>query len=349
VSRVSELQLTLGTDQAFYVSDPLNIRYLCGFSGSFGALFITASEAILLTDSRYLIQAQSETSDVDINASGSLYPSTDLLGRCNELLFEKSHLTIDRHERLSNAAKTAKLTGTTSTIESMRIVKDNAEVSHIRTACSIATQALAHIMPAIHVGMSEREVARLLESTMLDFGADGVAFDTIVATGAHSAIPHHQPTEQILTQGDLLKIDFGAKVNGYHSDCTRTFVMGKALAWQRDVYAQVLTAQETGRKSIEIGKTFAAVNEAARASITNPDYAATFQHGLGHGVGLAIHEDPFFSASQQAKIETGMVFTVEPGIYLAERGGVRIEDTLLITPQGYENLTEFSYDLISLG
>lgn len=349
MSRASQLQLTLDTDQAFYVTDPLNIRYLCGFSGSHGALFITANQATLLTDSRYLIQAQIETDGVVINAGGSLYPTSDLLENCTQILFEKLHLTIDRHEKLVKAAPRAQTIGTAAVIEKMRLVKDPIEISYIRKACEIATSALSHILPAIHVGMSEREIARLLESTMFDFGADAIAFETIVATGSNSAIPHHQPTERMLAGGDLLKIDFGAKVNGYHSDCTRTFSMGNPSGWQQDVYQQVLAAQEAGRKHIEIGKSFAAVNDVARAAITKPDYAATFQHGLGHGVGLAIHEDPFFSPLEQAKIEPGMVFTVEPGIYLADRGGVRIEDTLLITPQGYENLTEFSYDFISLG
>lgn len=349
MTRLSRIQQSLDVSQAFYVSDALNIRYLCGFTGSFGALFVTTHNATLLTDSRYLIQAGSETTGVSISATGNLYPDQELTRNINEVLFEKSHLTIERHERLLATVPHATTTGTSARIEQLRIVKDEAEIALIRQACAISTRALREVSSHIHEGMSERQVARLLDSTILDFGADAIAFETIVASGPHSAIPHHQPTDRFLTDGDFLKIDFGAAVNGYHSDCTRTFVIGHPSDWQRQVYNQVLAAQTAGRNAIGIGRTFAEVNTAARSAITNPEYAATFQHGLGHGVGLAIHEDPFFSASQQAKIEPGMVFTVEPGIYLADRGGVRVEDTLLITPQGYENLTEFSYDLISLG
>lgn len=349
MSRLQRIQETLSEGQAFYVTDANNIKYLSGFSGSFGALFVTKNNATLLTDSRYVIQATAETSQVSIKSSGSLYPSSDLVTDVFEVFFETKHLTIERHEGLVASAPHAMTTGKKSVVEQYRIIKDATEISHIRQACKISVLALTALLPQIHVGMTERSIARLLESTMLDMGADSIAFETIVASGPNSAIPHHQPGHRIVTTGDFLKIDFGAAVNGYNSDCTRTFCVGEPSDWQRDVYSHVLAAQATGRNNIHVGRPLADVDTAARTAISNPEYAATFQHGLGHGVGLAIHEDPFFSASQQAKIEPGMVFTVEPGIYLADRGGVRIEDTLLITPQGYENLTEFSYDLISLG
>lgn len=349
MSRIARLQALLGDGEAFYISQATNIRYLCGFVGSFGSLLITGETATLCTDSRYALKAQSETFDVNINVNGHHIPPVDMLSKIRTVIFEKAHVSVEQHERLQDAWPDLLLEGRSNVVERLRLIKDDSEIENIRRAALIAVQSLETTIAKITPGQTERQVQRILENTMLDLGADEIAFESIVASGPHSAIPHHSPTDRILIAGDFLKIDFGAAVHGYKSDCTRTFVIGSASPWQIDVYEQVRNAQAVGRAALATGVLMSEVNAVTRQAIVNPEYAATFQHGLGHGVGLAIHEDPFFSASSTTKIEPGMVITIEPGVYLADRGGVRIEDTLVVTPTGYENLTEFSYDLISLG
>jgi Xaa-Pro aminopeptidase len=197
-------------------------------------------------------------------------------------------------------------------------------------------------------------VGRELEALMLDHGADGVSFETIVASGANSAIPHHRPTEAVLADGDFVKIDFGALVGGYHSDMTRTFVLGKAADWQLEIYELVSDAQRAGRVALEAGATLADVDGAARRVIVDAGHGAHFGHGLGHGVGLQIHEAPGINATAAGTLRAGSVVTVEPGVYLPDRGGVRIEDTLVVADTGQalghspELLTRFPKELAIL-
>jgi Xaa-Pro aminopeptidase len=202
---------------------------------------------------------------------------------------------------------------------------------------------------ALRAGRSEREVARELEERMRDAGAEGPSFETIVAAGAHAAIPHHRPTDAPLAEGDLLTMDFGALVEGYHSDMTRTVVIGRPADWQRDLYALVAEAAAAGRAALAPGVATRDVDAAARDVIAAAGHGEHFVHGLGHGVGLVIHEAPALSATATATLEVGMTVTVEPGVYLAGRGGVRIEDTLVVTDDGAEPLTTSTRDLLALG
>jgi Xaa-Pro aminopeptidase len=197
-------------------------------------------------------------------------------------------------------------------------------------------------------GRTERAVARELESLMVDHGADGRAFETIVAAGANSAVPHHRPTEATLGRGDFVKIDFGALLGGYHSDMTRTFVLGQPADWQREIYDVVAIAQQAGRKALAVGAELCAVDDAARQVIVDAGYGEHFGHGLGHGVGLQIHEAPGINAAAAGTLRAGSVVTVEPGVYLPDRGGVRIEDTLVVGERGPELLTRFPKDLAIL-
>ncbi len=349
MNRLQRVQEELASDQTLLVTNATNIRYLCGFTGSFGSLLISSNNAFLLTDSRYDIQAHNETDDIDIHCGGLRYPSKEMLVGVSQLMFEKTHFTVAQFDSIREQLSELDFVGTTNFVEKLRLIKDPQEIELIKRAGAISTASLMEVTQSIRIGMTERQVQRLLENTMLDGGATAIAFETIVASGPNSAIPHHQPTDRPLASGDLLKIDFGAEYQGYKSDCTRTFVIGDALDWQQDIHHQVQTAQAAGRDALIIGVPMSSINALVRSSITNEEFRATFGHGLGHGVGLDIHEDPFFSSTEQTKIEPGMVVTIEPGIYLADRGGVRIEDTLIVTPTGYENVTEFSYDLISLG
>jgi Xaa-Pro aminopeptidase len=246
------------------------------------------------------------------------------------------------------------LVGGAQTVEALREIKDAGEVALLRLACEAADAALADLVDrgGLRPGRTERQVGRELERLMLDHGADGVSFETIVATGAHSAIPHHRPTDAELAPGHFVKIDFGALVGGYHSDMTRTFVLGNAADWQLEIYQLVSAAQRAGRHALQAGATLADIDGAARGVIADAGHGDHFGHGLGHGVGLQIHEAPGINATAAGTLLPGSVVTVEPGVYLPDRGGVRIEDTLVVpgpTP-GHtpELLTRFPKELAIL-
>ena len=232
----------------------------------------------------------------------------------------------------------------------MREIKDAGEIALLRLACEAADAALADLVEGggLRPGRTEREVGRELESLMLDHGADGVSFETIVATGANSAIPHHRPTDAVLAAGDFVKIDFGALVCGYHSDMTRTFVLAPAAQWQLDLYELVAAAQRAGREAVKPGVALRDVDAASRRVIADAGYADNFTHGLGHGVGLEIHEAPGISASAAGTLLAGSAVTVEPGVYLPDRGGVRIEDTLVVGETAPDLLTQFPKELAIL-
>jgi Xaa-Pro aminopeptidase len=183
---------------------------------------------------------------------------------------------------------------------------------------------------------------------MREYGADDIAFATIVASGPNSAIPHHEPTDRELKSGDFLKIDFGAKFHGYHADCTRTVVVGRPASWQVDLHSAVSSAQEAGRNTIRSEIAFIDVEKAVNQSLNDSGYRKYFTHGLGHGVGLEIHEDPFFGRVLDAKIASNTVITIEPGAYLKDKGGVRVEDTIVVNSEGHLNLTELPYELLEL-
>jgi Xaa-Pro aminopeptidase len=251
---------------------------------------------------------------------------------------------------LEHAAPELEFVRAAGTVESLREVKDAGELALLRLACEAADAALHELVDAggLRPGRTEKEVGRELESRMLDNGADGVSFETIVAAGPNSAIPHHRPTDAVLAAGDFVKIDFGALIAGYHSDMTRTFVLAPVAQWQLDVYRLVETAQRVGREALAPGVCLKDVDGASRQVIADAGYAENFGHGLGHGVGLQIHEAPGISASAAGTLLAGSTVTVEPGVYLPGRGGVRIEDTLFVgsadspTP---ELLTRFPKEL----
>ncbi|MET0995155.1 MAG: M24 family metallopeptidase, partial [Mycobacterium sp.] len=232
-------------------------------------------------------------------------------------------------------------------VEQLRMVKDEYEVELLRAACTAADVALAQLIArgGLRPGRTEREVGRELENLMLDNGADGISFETIVAAGANSAIPHHRPTDAILASGDFVKLDFGAQVGGYHSDMTRTYVLESVSDWQREIYELVARSQAAGCDALAPGVECAAVDAVARAVIDDAGYGELFLHGLGHGVGLEIHEAPGIGKLGTGTLLSGAAVTVEPGVYFSGRGGVRIEDTLVVREQGPELLTLTAKDL----
>ena len=346
-NRISRLQTKIESGQLFFITNLINIRYLTGFTGSNAALLVSESSAVLATDSRYEIQAREQVSDMEIFIGRNF--SDLLLGKVakTEVLVEGSSLSVNSFQNMT-ATLDHKLTSTSGVIEKLRVVKDDSEILLIKAACEIATQAFLDVIQSIAVGQSERAIRDALERRMRDLGADDVAFESIVASGANSAIPHHEPTDKQVQAGDFLKIDFGAKLAGYHSDCTRTVVVGKPADWQVDLHAAVTQAQRDGRNVIRSEIMFKDVEHAVNQALTASGYREFFTHGLGHGVGLEIHEDPFFGRVEDAKIAPNTVVTIEPGAYLKDKGGVRVEDTIVVNSQGYQNLTDLPYELLEL-
>ena len=321
---------------AFLVTGLANVRYLTGFSGSNGMLLLYADDAVLGTDGRYVIQAGAECPGVELVVDRATLPAvaarwgTEAHG---VLAVESEHLTVAQWRQLEEllGEATNRLHAVAGVVEGIRPVKDDQELDSLRRACEISDAALLATVAAVRPGDTERQIARRLEDRMLDLGADHISFDTIVAAGPNSAIPHHQPTDRPLERGDFLLIDFGAEVAGYHADETRTFILGTPAAWQIEIHALVLAAQEAGRAAARAGMALVDVDRAARSVIEEAGHGPNFDHGLGHGVGLQIHEAPFFSARATGMLLAGSPVTIEPGVYLADRGGVRIEDTVIVT------------------
>ncbi|OBA58881.1 X-Pro dipeptidase [Mycobacterium sp. 1100029.7] len=361
--RRDNLKTQIGTRglDAMLVTDLNNVRYLSGFSGSNGALLVFADdrEAVLATDGRYRTQAAEQAPDLEVaieRAVGRYLAGRAADASVGALGFESNVVTVDGFDALSgevaeHGGKT-ELVRAAGAVESLREIKDAGEVALLRLACEAADAALKDLVArgGLRPGRTEREVSRELEALMLDHGADAISFETIVAAGPNSAIPHHRPTDAVLADGDFVKIDFGALVAGYHSDMTRTFVLGKAADWQLEIYQLVADAQRAGREALRPGADLRVVDGAARQLIVDAGYGDLFSHGLGHGVGLQIHEAPGIGATSSGTLLAGSVVTVEPGVYLPGRGGVRIEDTLAVgaeteTP---ELLTRFPKELAIL-
>lgn len=337
------------------VTGLVNVRYLSGFTGSNAALLIRADDdtPVLATDGRYRTQAAQQSPDAEIvieRACGPFLAGRAAAAGVRRLGFESHVVTVEGFDALAKEAATTELVRAAGTVEALREVKDAGEIALLRLACEAADAALTDLVErgGLRPGRTEREVGRELESLMLDHGADGVSFETIVATGANSAIPHHRPTDAVLTAGDFVKIDFGALVCGYHSDMTRTFVLGPAAQWQLDLYQLVAAAQQAGRDAVAPGVALKDVDAASRQVIAEAGYADNFTHGLGHGVGLDIHEAPGINASAAGTLLAGSAVTVEPGVYLPDRGGVRIEDILVVCEATPELLTQFPKELAIL-
>ncbi|MFT4128362.1 MAG: Xaa-Pro peptidase family protein [Gordonia sp. (in: high G+C Gram-positive bacteria)] len=329
----------VGVD-AFIVSDLINVRYLTGFTGSNAALLVSTSNPAddrISTDGRYTTQVAVQAGDLTPVPARDCPP--ELVGvaagmGARRIGFESDAVTVAAHRRLlADAPDGIDLVGLGGLTARLREVKDATEIALLRRACAIGDDALAAIIAAggIRPGVTERQVARALEWAMYERGADAIAFETIVAAGAHSAIPHHRPTDAVLADGDLVKIDFGAVACGYHSDMTRTYVLGQAVSWQREIYELVAAAQAAGRAALAPGTDLRAVDAAARDVIDAAGYGGHYVHGLGHGVGLEIHEAPGIGKLAAGTLPCGAAVTVEPGVYLPGRGGVRIEDTLVVT------------------
>jgi Xaa-Pro aminopeptidase len=359
-SRRSALRGLLRTTEvevdALLVTDLVNIRYLTGFTGSNAALLVHVdgdAASRFCTDGRYRVQAAQQVPDLPtvIERASALTLVGSAGGwQVHRLGFESDVVTVDAHAAMAEVADGVELHRLPGLAQRLRVVKDNAEIAMVRAACAAADSALADLLAAggLRPGRTEREVALDLENLMREHGAAGPAFETIVAAGAHSAVPHHSPTGTELRAGDFVTMDFGALVDGYHSDMTRTVVLGPTAEWQRELYELVAAAQAAGRAALLPGMELSDVDGAARSVVEEAGRGAEFVHPLGHGVGLQIHEAPLLARTSAGALTAGMVVTVEPGVYLEGRGGVRIEDTLVVRDGEPSLLTRTSRGLVEV-
>lgn len=335
------------------VTGAQNRRYLTQFTGTYGVVLISRDQAKLLTDFRYTVQAKAQATDFEIvflPAKESVYSEVArLAGEMGiaKLGFEEDHLSVAVHRKYAEAAK-AELVPTAGVVEGLRMIKTPDELARIKTAAQIADAAFAHILTILRPGMTELTVSNELEMFMRKQGATASAFDTIVASGHRSALPHGVASTKQIEAGDMVTMDFGALNEGYRSDITRTVAVGEPAASLKDIYGIVLEARNRVVAGIRPGITGKEADALARDYITDKGYGERFGHGMGHGVGLDIHEEPFMSTRCTATIQPGMVLTVEPGIYIPDLGGVRIEDDIVVTEEGNEVLTHSPRDLIIL-
>jgi Xaa-Pro aminopeptidase len=353
--RLRALLVDQGVDAAL-VTRLVNVRYLTGFTGSNAALLVTPDEdgTVLATDGRYETQAAAQAPDVTPvirrDCAVALVERAVSAGTAR-VGFEAHEVTVALHGRLTEAAAgSTALTDLGPAVEGLRRVKDAEEVALLAEACAISDRALADVLLTVRPGRTERDVAVELEAAMRAHGGDGPAFETIVASGPNSAVPHHRPTDRAIRSGELLKIDFGARYGGYHADETRTFVVGQPPAdWQRELHALVAEAQQAGRDALAPGAEVRDVDRAAREVVEAAGHGPHFPHGLGHGVGLEIHEAPLMGYQATGRLADGTPVTVEPGVYLPGRGGVRIEDTLVVRDGEPALLTTTTRELLVLG
>lgn len=340
------------TTPVLLVSDLTNVRWLTGFTGSNGWVVLAPDSLTLVTDGRYGVQAASQMAaagvegEVLVGATGAetLAHLAAACGAASAVGFEAHHVTVAQHGQY-RAAIAADLVPTTGVVEAERRVKDSDEVEAMARACRIADQALAEVAPTLADGLTEAQVRNRLELRMRELGASGPSYDTIVAAGPrNAALPHHRPTDTVIERGHTVVIDVGALVDGYHSDMTRTFVVGEPSELQSELYELVLTAQRAGVAAVAAGTSVKELDGVCRGIIADAGYGDWFTHGTGHGVGLLIHEDPFVNRAGDAILQVGDVVTVEPGVYREGFGGVRVEDLVVVTSDGCRVLTQSPKD-----
>ncbi len=350
--RLSFLREKFGDLDALVISSPQNRRFLSGFTGSSGVCLISRDQALLATDFRYYTQVEQECRDFELAQVGY-----DFLGQLPGLLsklkvkrvgFEKRHITVADFEAYKNAAPDVEWVPTENLVEDLRAVKSVAEIETLRHAVKVTDLAFARALQTLKPGITEKFFQWAIRRAMFEIDGREPSFDIIVAAGLNGAKPHAHPSDAPIPRGVPIVIDMGALVNGYHADMTRTIVMGEPDDKFCKIYDIVLRAQKTALSGIRPGPNGREIDALARDLITQAGYGDHFGHGLGHGVGLNIHEAPSFSVrATDAPIKKNMVITVEPGIYLPDWGGIRIEDLVVVTETGCEILTETPKDMES--
>jgi Xaa-Pro aminopeptidase len=343
--RLTKLRSTLPEHDidAILVSQPQNRRYLSGFTGSAGWLVITAERAVMATDFRYYEQVGREAPGFELariqTRVSDLLPEVLADLGIKRLGFESQHLTVEELNTFSKAVEGVEWLPLENTVEKIRAVKDEDEIDALRRSAALNDDAFAHLLQVIEPGMTEREAAWEIEAYMRSHGASKVAFDLIVAAGPNGALPHARPGDQAIQPGAPIVIDIGCVLDDYCSDMTRTFCLGEPSSRYLEVWNLVLQAQEAAKAVIRAGTSGVETDAVARDLIVGAGYGDYFGHGLGHGVGLAVHEKPGASRLSEDTFEAGMSLTVEPGIYLPGEFGVRLEDLVIIGKDGIEILT----------
>jgi len=352
-NRITQLRKSLPANAAGIITNPISRRYCTGFPSSAGMLLLCSGEALFLTDSRYIEAAKQTITSVPVEEqtnSKQLLTEFCKRNKIKRLFVEAEHTTLSEHERLQKMLPKLHIERggrLSKALTRLRLHKTPGEIESIRQAQSIAEAALAHVLEHhIKAGITERELALELDFYMLRHGAEALSFETIAVAGANGANPHGVPGDYALQRGDLLTMDFGAVVNGLHSDMTRTVAVGGCSNDAREIYETVLRAQQAALQLAAPGIPCKELDAAARNVIKEAGFGEYFRHGTGHGVGYDIHEAPSAAPKSKDILAPGMVVTVEPGIYIPGKHGVRIEDMVLITDTGAENLTQAGKELI---
>lgn len=352
--RLEKLQQKLKQQNidAVITTHSINRAYITGFYGTAGYAVIMRDHAYLLVDFRYTEQARKQAPNFQvIEYDNNLYDEMNHIIKTHHvetLGFEDKNITCAQYEIFKQKINVKELIPARDIIDDMRKIKDPEEIRRIQEAARIADMAYEHILTFIRPGQRERELALELEFFMKKHGAQALSFDMIVASGIRSSLPHGQPTDKVIESGELVTMDFGCVFEGYCSDMTRTIGIGYLNEKQKEIYRIVLEAQQAALNFISAGKTGKQVDQISRDIISNYGYGKNFGHSLGHGVGCEIHEAPRLSSNGEESLQPGMVVTVEPGIYIENFGGVRIEDMVLITEDGIHNFTSSSKELFIL-
>jgi Xaa-Pro aminopeptidase len=351
LDRLRERLVAAGCD-SLLVTHLTNVRYLTGFTGSAGMLLVTPDGAILLTDGRYATQSAQQLTTAGVAAEieiGNVPRQHEVLAkacaRLGRLGLESAHVSWAQREVFASLLE-ADLVPLEGTVEELRRVKDAGELARIEAAAAVADRALAGTLPMLRDLPTERDFALELDFTMRRLGADDVSFETIVASGPNGAKPHARPSTRRVEEGELVVLDFGALVDGYHSDMTRTVSVGDPAPERLRMVEVVAASQAAGVAAVRAGASAFDVDATCRAVIAEAGWGDAFLHGTGHGVGLDIHEFPIIGTTATATLEAGYVVTVEPGVYLPETGGVRIEDSVVVTADGCRPLTHAPKELV---
>ena len=350
ISSAREYLERFGVDAMLFI-DLSNIRYLCGFTGSEGALVLTREGGVFLTDSRYTTQAAQEVTQFPSREyRGQLEGIASLVkeSRAGKVGFESGHMPVAQFRSLTDVLPRVELVPIGTELATLRQVKDVQELELLARSAEVASHALLDIYSEIRPGARERDVALALEFAMKRAGAEEKSFDFIVASGVRGALPHGKASDRIIKAGELVTLDFGGVYQGYCSDETVTVAVGTPDERQREIYGIVKEARDLALAAVRPGVAFRELDAIARGFISAQGYGEYFGHGLGHGVGLEIHEQPVLSFRSAGEAEAGMVFTIEPGIYIPGWGGVRIEDTVVVTPDGFRTLTKVPKELMVL-
>ncbi|GMX65522.1 Xaa-Pro dipeptidase [Paenibacillus elgii] len=335
---------------ALLITNATNRKYMTGFTGSAGYVLITADRAVLLTDFRYVTQASEQAAGYEIIEHGPKVVESinDLLRKwgIDKLGFEQTDLSYGTYSSYAEALGGIEFAPTGGLVESLRMIKDDGEIAVMQQAANLADRAFVHVLGLLKSGVKELDISLEIEIFVRKHGAASTSFETIVASGERSALPHGKASDKIIGTGEFVTLDFGAYYKSYCSDITRTVIVGTPTDKHRDIYKIVLEAQMEALERIKPGMTGKEADAVARDIIKRYGYGDHFGHGTGHGLGMEVHESPRLSVQGDVVLAPGMVVTVEPGIYLPGFGGVRIEDDIVITETGNRRLTQSSKDLI---